>query len=154
MTNGEKLADSRWHKVTVQRTERQTTITLDGLSYTELSRGSFVDLNLDDVLYFGGLGSSRKTYFPNGGAREFRGCMKDIEFDNIKILDKAKAKTPNFIAHGSPTFKCLIENYEPFTFTTPTSFAKITLLKNNTVKTFSTSFKFRTFHREIGRAHV
>ena len=149
MTAGKELADGQWHTVSVRRTGRKTELTLDGSSNTQLARGDFKELNLDDFIYIGGLGSNRRRYFLNDGARGFRGCMKNVNFDNIPILDQARAKARNFQVHGTITYQCLMERYEPVTFNAPDSFVKLTVPKlSQDNNTFSTSFKFRTFHKE------
>lgn len=89
-------------------------------------------------------------------APHYRGCLRDFNFDFIKLLEglppgrpkrpPSKSSTP-YGVYGKIPFTCQVEDYRPVTFQSPESYVKVTLPKlPQDNDTFSTSFKFRTFY--------
>ncbi|EDO39261.1 predicted protein [Nematostella vectensis] len=151
---GKDLFNGKWHTVSVNRNGRLTMLSVDDLSTTKITPGPYDHLNLDGLIFIGGLSVNTKNKV-RIKALNYRGCLSDIVFDRANLLDGAQkalgpAKTPSpYQIYGNVLFQCDLEDYRPVSFLTPQSFVKVTLPKlPQDNDTFSASFKFRTFHHE------
>ena len=148
------MFNGAWHTVKVTRRGRETKLKIDSQTpTTKLSPGLYDRLNLDSYIFVGGMTDRAKQHL-GIRTRHYRGCLADMKFDGIKLLEGAEqskvsgltSNTP-YTLYGDIAFKCELEDYRPVTFMTPQSYVKVTLPKlPQDNDTFSTSFKFRTFY--------
>lgn len=119
---------------------------------TKILPGPYDRLDLNSYIFVGGMIDTSKK---NLGIRapHYKGCLADLEFDGIKLLEgvqEARRNLPRstpYDIYGDMPFTCQHEDYRPVTFLTPESYVKVTLPKlPQDNDTFSTSFKFRTFY--------
>ncbi|XP_070179454.1 chondroitin sulfate proteoglycan 4-like, partial [Littorina saxatilis] len=84
-----RLDDQQWHEVKVNRTGATLILMVDGVIQGSVETpGSFHELNVEDGILLGGLGT-----YPGAGythLKNFRGCMKDVVYNNNDILTAAK----------------------------------------------------------------
>ena len=81
--------------------------------------------------------------------QNYTGCMEDVTFQGIHLLQGAKDNAKDFKTYGKPEFKCPRKPFVPITFLSRMSYVKLTLSKRSQDNnSFSTSFKFRTFLRD------
>lgn len=83
-----RLDDQQWHEVKVNRTSGLLELTVDGVLQGSVSTpGSFHELNVEDGIFLGGLG----TYSSHQHAHlhSFRGCMQNVRYNKHDILPAA-----------------------------------------------------------------
>ncbi|KAL8598127.1 hypothetical protein ACOMHN_030413 [Nucella lapillus] len=83
-----RLDDQQWHEVEVNRSGATLELKVDGVMQGSVDTpGSFQELNIQDGVFLGGLGT-----YSNGvrHLRSYRGCMKDVVFNGMDVLTAAK----------------------------------------------------------------
>ncbi|MGH0142978.1 UNVERIFIED_CONTAM: hypothetical protein FKN15_017292 [Acipenser sinensis] len=92
VTLGNLLDDQHWHYVTLRRYGNYVNLTLDGETASIRCKGDFQYLDLDKELYIGGVMKADKPHFPD--KQNFRGCMENVFYNGVNIIDLAKNKMP------------------------------------------------------------
>ncbi|MGH0166427.1 UNVERIFIED_CONTAM: hypothetical protein FKN15_050787 [Acipenser sinensis] len=92
VTLGNLLDNQHWHYVTIHRYGNYVNLTLDGETASIRCNGDFLYLNLDKELYIGGVIEGNKPHLPN--KHNFRGCMENVFYNGVNIIDLAKNKMP------------------------------------------------------------
>ncbi|XP_067825401.1 contactin-associated protein 1 [Heptranchias perlo] len=146
LTLGSLLDDQHWHMVQIERYGQDVNFTLDGHVERLHTNGGFDHLDLDSAIFFGGLiTAERRRLFdkPN-----FRGCVENIMYNNISVIDLARAGHSQTQILGDVRFHCREffykdKVYYPITFSSAVSFVQVPGLpmQNQLAVTFS----FRTF---------
>ncbi|XP_041121407.1 contactin-associated protein 1-like [Polyodon spathula] len=92
VTLGNLLDDQHWHYVTLRRYGNYVNLTLDGETASIRCKGDFQYLDLDKELYIGGVMKADKPHLPD--KQNFRGCMENVFYNGVNIIDLAKNKMP------------------------------------------------------------
>ncbi|MBN3286888.1 CNTP1 protein, partial [Polyodon spathula] len=92
VTLGNLLDDQHWHYVTIHRYGNYVNLTLDGETASIRCSGDFLYLNLEKELYIGGVIEVNKPHLPD--KHNFRGCMENVFYNGVNIIDLAKNKNP------------------------------------------------------------
>ncbi|XP_078080416.1 contactin-associated protein 1 isoform X2 [Mustelus asterias] len=145
ITMGSLLNDQHWHMVEIERYGQDVNFTLDGHVERVHTNGDFDHLNLDLMIYFGGLIPTERLRLvdkPN-----FQGCMENIMYNNISVIDLARGRHSQTQSLGNVQFRCrefLYKDkpYYPITFATPTSFIQVPGLPMQ--NQLSVNFTFRS----------
>lgn len=80
--------DNRWHVVTIGRPSlRQHSLTIDDSVGTITSTGSNVHLDLDGILYFGGVRRNMYRHLPKAikSRHGYEGCIASLDFNGATI---------------------------------------------------------------------
>ncbi|XP_072343810.1 contactin-associated protein 1 isoform X1 [Scyliorhinus torazame] len=125
---GSFLNDQHWHMVEIERYGQDVNFTLDGQVERLHTNGDFDHLDLDSMIFFGGLITTERLRLvdkPN-----FRGCVENILYNNISVIDLARARHSQTQSLGDVRFHCprffdKDRPYYPITFPTPASFIQV-----------------------------
>ncbi|KAG5283781.1 hypothetical protein AALO_G00046070 [Alosa alosa] len=104
VTLGSLLDDQHWHTVLIERFNRQVNFTLDRHTQRFRTRGDGDTLEVDYELSFGGIPLPGKpgTFL----RRNFHGCMENLYYNGVNIIDLAKRRKPQIYSVGNVTFSC------------------------------------------------
>ncbi|XP_018320586.1 neurexin-1 isoform X2 [Agrilus planipennis] len=105
-SSSSKLNDFKWHKVHISRAEANLTLIVDNKFTTKHLPGKFFELNIHYGLFVGGHGNFSDLFFGHIG--NFRGCLADIVYNGIGVLDFARHRQPQSIVQGI-TWNCAAE---------------------------------------------
>ncbi|XP_022254288.1 neurexin-1-like, partial [Limulus polyphemus] len=100
------LNDNRWHAVTIGRhVLRQYTLMVDDMIATVTSTGSNVHLDLDGLLYLGGVRRNMYNYLPKliQSKHGFEGCLASLDFNGETVNPTVDAIVPSTLVSESCT---------------------------------------------------
>ena len=145
MIIGENVADNKWHDVVIIQDQKKVTLILDEQSKSMVAPGLFTRLDLDIVLYVGGINRLKQqkhgAWVPE--TKHFKGCLSNVMFRSRDILHSAKFKLLNTITQGQVEFQCIAETYEPMSFQNSNS--KILLQREKAMQDTALYMTLRTF---------
>ncbi|KAF3695191.1 Contactin-associated protein-like 5 Cell recognition molecule Caspr5 Precursor [Channa argus] len=92
ITVGSLLDDQHWHSVLIERFNKQVNFTVDSHTQHFQTKGEGHSLDIDYELSFGGIPLPGKpgTFL----RKNFHGCMENLYYNGISILDLAKRRKP------------------------------------------------------------
>ncbi|KAM8855889.1 contactin-associated protein-like 5 isoform 2-T2 [Spinachia spinachia] len=101
---GSLLDDQQWHSVHVERFNKQVNLTLDAHTQHFHAKGEGHSLEVDYELSFGGIPLPGKpgTFL----RKNFHGCVENLYYNGINIIDLAKRRKPQIHSVGNVTFSC------------------------------------------------
>ncbi|XP_077946747.1 contactin-associated protein-like 5 [Gasterosteus aculeatus] len=101
---GSLLDDQQWHAVHVERFNKQVNLTVDSHTQHFHAKGEGHSLEVDYELSFGGIPLPGK---PGIFLRKnFHGCMENLYYNGINVIDLAKRRKPQIHSVGNVTFSC------------------------------------------------
>ncbi|XP_042898016.1 neurexin-4 isoform X2 [Parasteatoda tepidariorum] len=137
---GSLLDDNMWHDVSIMRSNRDITFTVDRVVVPAKIRGDFLQLNIKREINVGGISN-----FNNDGIMvhdNFTGCIENLFFNNTNFISELKEKKRDYQQYGDLTYTCLYEQVIPVTFLTSEAHLKLSGYKQSIM---NCSFDFRTF---------
>ncbi|XP_069010535.1 contactin-associated protein-like 5 [Embiotoca jacksoni] len=143
-TVGSLLDDQHWHSVHMERFNRQVNLSVDSHSQHFQARGEGHSLEVDYELSFGGIPLPGKpgTFL----RRNFHGCVENLYYNGINIIDLAKRRKPQIHSVGNVTFSCSQPQLVACTFlSSGSSFLSLPSAAPATGG-FSVRFQFRTWN--------
>ncbi|GAA6082134.1 contactin-associated protein-like 5 isoform X1, partial [Tachysurus ichikawai] len=92
MSLGSLLDDQHWHSVQIERFNKQINFTVDRITRHLRSGGTGDSLEVDYELSIGGVPLPGKpgTFL----RKNFHGCMENLYYNGVNIIDLAKRKKP------------------------------------------------------------
>uniref|UniRef100_A0A8B9LFK3 Contactin associated protein-like 5a n=1 Tax=Astyanax mexicanus TaxID=7994 RepID=A0A8B9LFK3_ASTMX len=104
VTLGSLLDDQHWHSVLIERFNKQVNFTLDRHTQHFRAKGDGDSLEVDYELSFGGIPLPGKpgTFL----RRNFHGCVENLYYNGVNIIDLAKRRKPQIYSVGNVTFSC------------------------------------------------
>ncbi|XP_036919482.1 contactin-associated protein-like 4 [Sturnira hondurensis] len=142
LTLGSLLDDQHWHSVLVQLSGRQVNFTVDEHRHRFHAQGEFNYLELDNEISFGGTSAPGKSVsFPR---KNFNGCLENLYYNGMDIIDLAKRQKPQIIVMGNVSFSCSQPQSVPVTFLSPRSY--LALPGPSGVEEVAAAFQFRTWN--------
>ncbi|TKS67819.1 Contactin-associated protein-like 5 [Collichthys lucidus] len=104
VTVGSLLDDQHWHSVIIERFNKQVNLTVDSHTQHFQTKGEGDSLEVDYELSFGGIPLPGKpgTFL----RKNFHGCMENLYYNGINIIDLAKRRKPQIYSVGNVTFSC------------------------------------------------
>ncbi|XP_033843286.1 contactin-associated protein-like 5 [Periophthalmus magnuspinnatus] len=104
VTVGSLLDDQHWHGVLIERFNKQVNLSVDAHTHHFTTRGDGQSLEVDYELSFGGIPLPGKpgTFL----RKNFHGCMENLYYNGINIIDLAKRRKPQIHSVGNVTFQC------------------------------------------------
>uniref|UniRef100_A0A2K5Q6V9 Contactin associated protein family member 4 n=1 Tax=Cebus imitator TaxID=2715852 RepID=A0A2K5Q6V9_CEBIM len=143
LTLGSLLDDQHWHSVLIQRLGKLINFTVDEHRHRFHAQGEFSFLNLDDEISFGGIPAPGKSVsFPH---RNFHGCLENLYYNGVNIIDLAKQQKPQIIAMGNVSFSCSQPQSMPVTFLSSRSYLALPDFSGE--EEVSATFQFRTWNK-------
>uniref|UniRef100_A0A8D2FBS2 Contactin-associated protein-like 4 n=1 Tax=Theropithecus gelada TaxID=9565 RepID=A0A8D2FBS2_THEGE len=143
LTLGSLLDDQHWHSVLIQRLGKQVNFTVDEHRHHFHAQGEFNFVNLDYEISFGGIPAPGKSVsFPH---RNFHGCLENLYYNGVDIIDLAKQQKPQIIAMGNVSFSCSQPQSMPVTFLSSRSYLALPDFSGE--EEVSATFQFRTWNK-------
>ncbi|XP_051998616.1 contactin-associated protein-like 5 [Xyrauchen texanus] len=104
VTLGSLLDDLHWHSVLIERFNKQVNFTLDRHTQHFRTKGDGDSLEVDYELSFGGIPLPGKpgTFI----RRNFHGCLENLYYNGVNVIDLAKRRKPQIYSVGNVTFSC------------------------------------------------
>ncbi|XP_037868399.1 chondroitin sulfate proteoglycan 4 [Bombyx mori] len=100
------LNDSQWHHVNIIRREANLTMKIDDSVVRKRFPGRFFELNIHFGIFLGGQGDFSELFL--GHMENFRGCMEDVYYNGVKIIEKARSRSGSVRVEGV-TWNCAPE---------------------------------------------
>ena len=120
---------------------------VDKITASNIFQGEYKHLDLDGVLYVGGMPEESYQFFRVAGTKNFRGCLKDVMYGNINMLSGAITGLNGFVIHGEILFKCRSAANRIISSSSPN--VSVRMPYRAIEKYFFTaSFQFRTYVKE------
>ncbi|XP_053464567.1 contactin-associated protein-like 4 isoform X2 [Nycticebus coucang] len=143
LTLGSLLDDQHWHSVLIQRLGKQVNFTVDEHRRHFHAQGEFNYLDLGYEISFGGIPAPGKSVsFPH---KNFHGCLENLYYNGVDIIDLAKQQSPQIIALGNVSFSCSQPQSMPVTFLSSRSY--LALPGSFEEDEVSATFQFRTWNK-------
>ncbi|KAF7241927.1 Contactin-associated protein-like 5, partial [Varanus komodoensis] len=145
VTLGSLLDDQHWHSVLIERSNKQVNFTVDKHVQHFRTKGDSDDLNIDYELSFGGIPVPGKpgTFLK----KNFHGCIENLYYNGVNIIDLAKRRKPQIYIVGNVTFACSEPQITPITFDSSNS-SYLLLPGTPQLDGLSVSFQFRTWNKD------
>ncbi|KAM9851148.1 contactin-associated protein-like 5 [Aulostomus maculatus] len=104
VTVGSLLDDQHWHSVVIERFNKQVNLSVDWHTQHFQTSGEGDSLEVDYELSFGGIPLPGKpgTFL----RKNFQGCMENLYYNGINIIDLAKRRKLQMYSVGNVTFSC------------------------------------------------
>lgn len=146
VTVGSLLDDQHWHTVLIERFNKQVNLTVDSHTHRFQTKGEGHSLEVDYELSFGGIPLPGKpgTFL----RKNFHGCMENLYYNGINIIDLAKRRKPQIHSVGNVTFSCSQPQLGACTFLSSTSSFLLLPSTMSATGGFSVRFHFRTWNAD------
>ncbi|KAM9347809.1 contactin-associated protein-like 5 [Symphorus nematophorus] len=148
VTVGSLLDDQHWHAVIIERFNKQVNLTVDSHTQHFQTKGEGDSLEVDYELSFGGIPLPGKpgTFL----RKNFQGCMENLYYNGINIIDLAKRRKPQIYSVGNVTFSCSRPQLVACTFlSSSSSFLSLPVAAPSAIMGgFSIRFQFRTWNAD------
>uniref|UniRef100_A0A3B4VIB6 Contactin-associated protein-like 5 n=1 Tax=Seriola dumerili TaxID=41447 RepID=A0A3B4VIB6_SERDU len=148
VTVGSLLDDQHWHSVVIERFNKQVNLTMDSHTQHFQTKGEGDSLEVDYELSFGGIPLPGKpgTFL----RKNFHGCIENLYYNGINIIDLAKRRKPQIYTVGNVTFSCSWPHLPACTFlSSSSSFLLLpAAAPSGLMAGFSVCFQFRTWNSE------
>ncbi|XP_056144811.1 contactin-associated protein-like 5 [Lampris incognitus] len=144
ITLGSLLDDQHWHSVLIERFNKQVNLTVDSHTQHFRTKGEGDSLEVDYELSFGGIPLPGKpgTFL----RKNFHGCIENLYYNGINVIDLAKRRKPQIYSVGNVTFSCSEPQLVACTFlSSSSSFLSLPPTASG-VRGFSVRFQFRTWN--------
>ncbi|KAJ1190526.1 hypothetical protein NDU88_007264, partial [Pleurodeles waltl] len=145
ITLGSLLDDQHWHSVLIERFNKQVNFTLDKHTQQFQTKGDADHLDIAYELSFGGIPLQGKPVTMQ--RNNFHGCMENLYYNGISIIDLAKRRKPQIYTEGNVTFSCSKPHIVPITFASSSS-SFLSLPGTPHIDGLSVSFQFRTWNQD------
>ncbi|XP_073161131.1 contactin-associated protein-like 5 isoform X4 [Lepidochelys kempii] len=145
VTLGSLLDDQHWHSVLIERFNKQVNFTVDKHTQHFRTKGDSDHLDIDYELSFGGIPVPGKpgTFLK----KNFLGCIENLYYNGVNIIDLAKRRKPQIYTVGNVTFSCSEPPIVPITFLSSSS-SYLLLPGTPQIDGLSVSFQFRTWNKD------
>ncbi|XP_041861798.1 contactin-associated protein-like 4 isoform X2 [Melanotaenia boesemani] len=142
---GSLLDDQHWHHVKLERLSPHLNLTVDKNTQqvqlpSELNHWHIHTLSLAAVQSHG----LQKPILPN---RNFHGCIENLLYTDLNLIDLAKRNSPQVTAMGNVTFSCAEPVSVAVTFTDTHSFLQLPGPPSWTSGVVSITLQFRTWNK-------
>ncbi|XP_075967203.1 contactin-associated protein-like 5 [Anarhichas minor] len=144
VTVGSLLDDQQWHSVHIERFNKQVNLTVDSHTQHFHTKGEGHSLEVDYELSFGGIPLPGKpgTFL----RKNFHGCIENLYYNGINVIDLAKRRKPQIHSVGNVTFSCSPPQLVACTFlSSSSSFLSLPSAASATGG-FSVRLQFRTWN--------
>uniref|UniRef100_A0AAQ6ICF3 Contactin associated protein like 3 n=1 Tax=Anabas testudineus TaxID=64144 RepID=A0AAQ6ICF3_ANATE len=130
---GSLLDDQHWHHVKLERLHTHLNLT--------------VDKNTQQVYIPAELSQSDIHQKPILSNRNFHGCLENLLFNDLNLIDLAKQNSPQVTVMGNVTFSCVEPVSVAVTFTDSQSFLQLPGLTSWSSGVVSVALQFRTWNK-------
>ncbi|KAI1899397.1 hypothetical protein AGOR_G00061360 [Albula goreensis] len=145
VTLGSLLDDEHWHSVLIERFSKLVNFTVDKHTQHFRTKGEGDSLEVDYELSFGGIPLPGKpgTFL----RKNFRGCIENLYYNGVNIIDLAKRRKPQIYSVGNVTFSCSEPQLVATTFLSSSS-SFLQLPTEPATKGMAIRIQFRTWNAD------
>ncbi|XP_036980864.1 contactin-associated protein-like 4 isoform X1 [Acanthopagrus latus] len=142
---GSLLDDQHWHDVTVEHHSTHLNLTVDKNTLWVQIPPRFTHWDHDQMSVGADrvLGSWRSV----GSHRNFKGCLENLVYNGVNLVDLAKQKDQRVTVKGNVTFSCSEPVFVAMTFTSPESFLCLPGVTEPSSTGASVGLQFRTWNK-------
>ncbi|KAG5852888.1 hypothetical protein ANANG_G00067300 [Anguilla anguilla] len=144
VTLGSLLDDQYWHSVLVERFNKLVNFTVDKHTEHFRTKGEGDSLDVDYELSIGGIPLPGKpgTFL----RKNFHGCIENLYYNGMNIIDLAKRRKPQIYSVGNVTFSCSELQLVATTFVSAS--ASFLTIPTEVTAGLSVRLQFRTWNRD------
>ncbi|XP_028982917.1 contactin-associated protein-like 4 isoform X2 [Betta splendens] len=143
---GSLLDDQHWHHVTVERHSNHLNLTVDHSTMWVQVPSQFTHWDHDQLSV--GAGRSLGSMRSDGLNRNFHGCLENLVYNGLNLVDLAKQKDQRVTVKGNVTFICAEPVFVAMTFISPQSFLWLPGVTQPSPSGLSVGLQFRTWIKE------
>ncbi|XP_030298808.1 contactin-associated protein-like 4 isoform X2 [Sparus aurata] len=142
---GSLLDDQHWHDVTVEHHSTHLNLTVDKNTLWVQIPPRFTHWDHDQMSVGAdrALGSWRSV----GSHRNFKGCLENLVYNGVNLVDLAKQEDQRVTVKGNVTFSCSEPVFVAMTFTSPESFLCLPGVTEPSSTGASVGLQFRTWNK-------
>ncbi|XP_074503500.1 contactin-associated protein-like 4 isoform X1 [Sebastes fasciatus] len=143
---GSLLDDQHWHHVAVEHYSTHLNLTVDKSTLWVQIPPRFNHWDHDQMSVGAadqGLGSRRSA----GSNRNFHGCLENLVYNGVNLVDLAKQRDQRVTVKGNVTFSCAEPIFVAMTFTSPQSFLRLPGATEPSSTGASVGLQFRTWNK-------
>uniref|UniRef100_UPI0037E86000 contactin-associated protein-like 4 n=1 Tax=Semicossyphus pulcher TaxID=241346 RepID=UPI0037E86000 len=143
---GSLLDDQHWHHVAVEHHNTHLNLTVDKSTLWVQIPARFTHWEHDQMSVGAeqGLGSRRSV----GSHRNFHGCLENLVYNGVNLIDLAKQTDQRVSVKGNVTFSCTEPVSVAMTFTSPKSFLCLPGVAEPSSTGVTVGLQFRTWNKE------
>uniref|UniRef100_A0A8C5NHN6 Contactin-associated protein-like 4 n=1 Tax=Gouania willdenowi TaxID=441366 RepID=A0A8C5NHN6_GOUWI len=128
---GSLLDNQQWHHVILEQRNTQLNLTVDKHAERFQIPAEFSLWDIKQVCL----------------KKDFHGCLENLQFNGLNLIEMAKHKDRKVTVKGNVTFSCLESISIAITFPGPMSFLQLPWITSTPSEAFSVGFKFRTWNK-------
>ncbi|XP_056132902.1 contactin-associated protein-like 4 [Lampris incognitus] len=141
---GSLLDDQHWHQVKVERLSSHINLTVDRTTQrvqipAQLSHWALHQLSV-------GAAQSHESQKPVPPNTNFHGCLENLLYNSLNLIDLAKKNNRQVAATGNMTFSCTESVSVAVTFTGPQSFLRLPGARRRPSGVMAVGLQFRTWN--------
>ncbi|KAM8849515.1 contactin-associated protein-like 4 isoform 2-T3 [Spinachia spinachia] len=141
---GSLLDDQQWHRLAVERRGSQLNVTVDEHAERVRMPAAFDGWEAEQLSV--GTVTGRGSQNPDVSARNFHGCLENLQYNSLNLIELAKSKDPRVAMRGNVTFSCAESVSVAVTFPGPQSFLRLPWATSSSPEGVSVGFQFRTWN--------
>uniref|UniRef100_A0A665XFM6 Contactin associated protein like 3 n=1 Tax=Echeneis naucrates TaxID=173247 RepID=A0A665XFM6_ECHNA len=136
---GSLLDDQHWHHVTVERRNVHLNLTVDKHTERVQIPAEFGHTDIEQLSVGAALSSDSK--------RTFHGCLENLLYNGLNLIERAKHNNPQVTLTGNVTFSCAESVSVAVTFPGPQSFLQLPGATASSSEGMAIRFQFRTWNK-------
>ncbi|KAG7526547.1 contactin-associated protein-like 4 [Solea senegalensis] len=137
---GSLLDDQHWHRVVLERRSSHLNLTVDKHTERVQIPAVFDHWDIEQL----SAGAVQKTVFSK---RSFHGCLENLLYNDLNLLEQAKQSDSRVTLMGNVTFSCAEPISVAVTFSGPQSFLQLPGATAPSSGGVSVGFQFRTWNK-------
>ncbi|CAB1434593.1 unnamed protein product, partial [Pleuronectes platessa] len=142
---GSLLDDQHWHHVAVERQSAHLNLTVDKHSERVQIPAAFSHWNMEQLSV--GAALSLDSQKPLVSKRNFQGCLENLLYNSMNLIERAKHNDQQVTLMGNVTFSCAEPVSIAVTFPGPQSFLQLPGPMASSSGGVSVGFQFRTWNK-------
>ncbi|XP_069000309.1 contactin-associated protein-like 4 [Embiotoca jacksoni] len=142
---GSLLDDQHWHHVAVEHHSSRLNLTVDKSTVWVQSPPRFTHWEHDQMSV--GADQSLGSHRSIGSSTNFHGCLENLVYNGLNLVDLAKQKDQRVTVKGNVTFSCAEPVFVAVTFTSPQSFLWLPGRAESSSTGMSVGLQFRTWNK-------
>ncbi|XP_040027398.2 contactin-associated protein-like 4 isoform X2 [Gasterosteus aculeatus] len=142
---GSLLDDQQWHRLAVERRGSQLNVTVDEHAERLWLPAEFAGWEAEQLSV--GTVPSRGSQSPDVSKGNFHGCLENLKFNSVNVVELAKNGDLRVAVRGNVTFSCAESVSVAVTFPGPRSFLRLPGATPSSSEGVSVGFQIRTWNK-------
>ncbi|KAM7408345.1 hypothetical protein PAMA_002178 [Pampus argenteus] len=142
---GSLLDDQHWHHVAIEHHSSHLNLTVDKRTLWVQIPPRFTLWDHDQLSVGAEQGSW--SWRSDGSNRNFHGCMENLVYNSLNLVELAKQRDQRVTVKGNVTFSCAEPIFVAMTFTSPQSFLRLSGVRDLSSMSVSVGLQFRTWNK-------